>query len=223
MKFKIKIKDLSSVDEIPSYWTEADYIILLEKMDFPGAKDAKKENLRELLMMAITDFEPSEAAAIILDYKLSEQLNEGQIQQISHDMLIDKIAEEYPKIELQATLYHINQLLYKAFNGKFPNTKASIIEMAIQPIDEANQMPITKEMVLKLLSPAFSDRNLIKRLFGEKLESDAPFEEAEGIVWDLKSKGSGNYELLTSSYWIGEEDIVKDEYEAEWSEEEEDE
>jgi hypothetical protein len=45
--------------------------------------------------MAITDFEPNEAA-IVLDYKLSDSLNEGQIQQISNDMLIDKISEEYP-------------------------------------------------------------------------------------------------------------------------------
>jgi hypothetical protein len=40
--------------------------------------------------MADTDFEP-ESAAIVLDYKLSDSLNEGQIQQISNDMLIDKI------------------------------------------------------------------------------------------------------------------------------------
>jgi hypothetical protein len=41
---------------------------------------ALKENLSELLSMAITDFEPNEAAAIVLDYKLSDSLNEGQIQ-----------------------------------------------------------------------------------------------------------------------------------------------
>jgi hypothetical protein len=62
--------------------------------------------------MAITDFEPNEAAAIVLDYKLSDSLNEGQIQQISNDMLIDKISEEYPET-MQAPLYHINQLLLK--------------------------------------------------------------------------------------------------------------
>jgi hypothetical protein len=44
---------------------------------------------------------------------LSDSLNEGQIQQISNDMLIDKISEEYPEIAMQAPLYHINQLLLK--------------------------------------------------------------------------------------------------------------
>jgi hypothetical protein len=33
--------------------------------------------------MAISDYEPHEAAAIVLDYKLGEELNEGQIEQIS--------------------------------------------------------------------------------------------------------------------------------------------
>jgi hypothetical protein len=39
---------------------------------------------------------------------LSDSLNEGQIQQISNDMLIDKISEEYPDSDA-GPLYHINQ------------------------------------------------------------------------------------------------------------------
>src|SRR5690606_24531077 len=109
------------------YWTPQDYIQLLEKFNFPDAASASPDSLAELLAMAITDFEPNEAAAIMLEYKLSEQLNEGQIQQISNDMLLDKISEEYPDITLHAPLFHINQLLYKAFNGKFPNAKATLI------------------------------------------------------------------------------------------------
>jgi hypothetical protein len=97
---------------------------------------ALKENLSELLSMAITDFEPNEAAAIVLDYKLSDSLNEGQIQQISNDMLIDKISEEYPEIAMQAPLYHINQLLFKAYNGKFPNAKATVMEFSVMPSKE---------------------------------------------------------------------------------------
>jgi hypothetical protein len=85
--------------------------------------------------MAITDFEPNEAAAIVLDYKLSDSLNEGQIQQISNDMLIDKISEEYPEIAM-APLYHINQLLFKAYNGKFPNAKATVMEFSVMPSKE---------------------------------------------------------------------------------------
>jgi hypothetical protein len=48
---------------------------------------------------------------------LSDSLNEGQIQQISNDMLIDKISEEYPEIAMQAPLYHINQLLKRTMEN----------------------------------------------------------------------------------------------------------
>ena len=122
MKYKISIEKVSNVDEIREYWTKEDYIQLLKKFDFPDAEDSDPENLRELLFMAISDFEPSEAALLVLDYQLGEQLSEGQIEQISNDMLIDTVCEEYPEMELQAPLFHVNQLLFKAFNGKFPSS-----------------------------------------------------------------------------------------------------
>jgi hypothetical protein len=79
--------------------------------------------VRRFSYLHFTDFEPNEAAAIVLDYKLSDSLNEGQIQQISNDMLIDKISEEYPEIAMQAPLYHINQLLLKRTMENFQMRK----------------------------------------------------------------------------------------------------
>jgi hypothetical protein len=66
----------------------------------------------------------------VLDYKLSDSLNEGQIQQISNDMLIDKISEEYPEIAMQV-LYIISINAFKAYNGKFPNAKATVMEFSV--------------------------------------------------------------------------------------------
>ncbi len=101
-------------------------------------------NIEEILFMAISDFEPEEAATIVLNYKLSDFLNDNQIEQISHEMLIDKISEEYADISLHHQLFNINQLLYKAYNGTFPNAKATIVDFEIQPNEN-----ITKETVLK--------------------------------------------------------------------------
>jgi hypothetical protein len=56
-------------------------------------QELKKKNL-PVMEMAISDYEPNEAAEIVLAYKLGEELNEGQIEQISHNMLIDKVCEE---------------------------------------------------------------------------------------------------------------------------------
>ena len=60
-----------------------------------------------------------------------------------------------------------------------------------------------------------SDRNLIKRLFTEKLESAESFEEAEGIIWKLENKGS-QYKIYTSEYWISSQDFALSEIETEF-------
>ncbi|MCL6257567.1 hypothetical protein M3O96_00600 [Aquiflexum sp. TKW24L] len=223
MKFQIKITSFKTIDEVQEYWSTADYIQLLDLFGFPDAGAADEDSLRELLMMAITDYEPNEAAAIVLEYKLSEDLNKGQIEQISNDMLLDKIAEEYPEISLHGTLFHVNQLLYKAFNGKFPNIKASQFECTITPQDKDGKIEITKEAALKLLDEGLSDSNLIKRLFGDKMTGNIPFPEAESILWNLDSKDGTNLKVLTSEYWLSQDDLIADEFEGDYEESEEEE
>jgi hypothetical protein len=221
MKFQIKINSFKTLDEVSDYWSKADYIELLGLFGFPDAESSDEDSLRELLMMAITDYEANEAAAIVLEYKLSDDLNKGQIDQISNDMLLDKIAEEYPEINLHGTLFHINQLLYKAFNGKFPNTKASQFECTITPLGKEEEIELTKEVSLKLLSEGLSDSNLIKRLFGDKVTGATPFPEAEDILWDLETTDGQNFKILTSEYWLSQDDLVAEEFEGNYEKPEE--
>jgi hypothetical protein len=215
MNYKLIITNISTIEEIENYWTNSDFVSLLEKFDFPDANTIKPENLQEMLFMAIQDFEPNEAANIVLTYKLSEVLNEGQIDQISNDMLLDKVSEEYPDIFLHATLFSINQLLFKAYNGKFLNTKASKLSLDIVP-SSGGEIEMNKEIALKLLTNGLAERSLIKRLFADQLAGNDTFEEANGIVWYLNSKGEHSYDLITSEYWLGREDIASPEFEAEY-------
>ena len=207
MKFNIKINSLKTVDEITDYWTTDDYLQLLEKFNFPDAGTAKKETLHELLLMAITDFEPKEAAVIVLTHKLGNLLTEGQIEQISNDMLIDTVCEEYPEIALQYVLFNCNQLLYKAFNGTFPSANATLIDCSITPKDAKANIKITKEILLKLFSNGISNRNILKRLFGAQMDENASFPEAEGIVWELKSKDNSNFTVITSANLLKDADF----------------
>lgn len=214
MNYKIELKRVDTVDEVEGYWKSDDYVQLLEKFNFPDAATIMKENLEEMLAMAISDFEPNEAAEIVLTYKLADELSEGQIQQISHNMLIDKVCEEYPEIHLHARLYHVNQLLYKAFNGKFPSAKASVVHFSITPDKDDLEKVLTKENVLKLLNNGLSDRNLIKRLFDDQMTQNIPFPTAEGIVWELNTVDNLNYSLVTSENWINKEDFISSEFES---------
>ena len=214
MNFKVTITDIKSTEELENSWSNNDYRNLLELYDYPDAATIKDAELKEYLFMAISDFEPSDAASILLTYKLSEELNEGQIDSLSHEMLLDKISEEYPVIELHVTLFNINQLLYKAYNGTFLNAKATILDFELVETNGDSQ-EITKEIVLKSLVHGLTPSALLIRLFEEQLKSDTIFTEAEGILWDLKSTGTNSYQLTTSSYWLNKEDFALGEFEAE--------
>ena len=209
MNYHIIINSVKSVEEFKEAWTNADYIELLELFGFPDGKNAKPEELKELLFMAISDFEGHEAAAIMLDYKLSDHLNEGQIDQMSHDMLLDKISEEYSDISLHHELFNINQLLHAAYNGTFPNAKATVIEFEISPNTD-----VTKEVMLKALSVTLANNSVIKRLFSDQLAGKEAFDEAEDIVWELKPTGDKSYIMTTSEYWISRDEFKDAEFDA---------
>ncbi|MDX1760685.1 MAG: hypothetical protein R3218_00880 [Christiangramia sp.] len=214
MKYIMTIEEVQTVDEIKEFWTNEDYVQLLEKFDYPNADDTGSESLRELLFMAITDFEPSEAAGVVLKYKLGEKLTEGQIDQISNDMLQDKVCEEYPEMELQAPLFHINQLLFKAYNGKFPSSNATIIKCLITFQDEPEKS-LDKELILRILNDGLSDRNIVKRLFEEQLKGNLEFPEAENIIWDLQNPEKDKYRIITSGNLIKKDEIISSEWEGE--------
>ncbi len=213
MNYSVKILNVSTVNELESYWSDTDRKQLLELFGFTDIKNAKSGEIKELLLMAITDYEADEAARMLLNYKLGEVLNEGQIQSISHEMMEDKVAEEYPDPALHFDLFNINQLLYKAYNGKFPNTEATILELELKALEE-EASEINKEVFTKILSQGLSEENIINRLYPDQVAGKAEFEDANKIIWQINDKGNGLYELTTSKYWIAKEDVAKVEYEA---------
>jgi len=212
MKYFLTINDVKTTDELDRAWNNDDYKELLARFEYPDAEQLKPSELKEYLFLAISDFEPNEAAAILLDYKLSDVLAKGQIENLSHEMLRVKVFENYSDIDLHHDLFNINQLLYQAYNGKFPKGEVNIVQFEIK--GEANAPEeITKETALKALSCGLSENNLLNRLLGDQLEGRTAFPEAEGIVWDLQNKGRHVYSMTISEKWLTKNDFTKQEYE----------
>lgn len=212
MNYTVKINGIKAVDELTGAWTNDDLTELLKRFNYEDADKVSPNELRDYLYLAIADYEPNEAAAILLDYRLSESLSEGQIDNMSNEMEREKVAENYSDIYIHRNLFDINQLLFKAYNGKFPNSKATRVEFEAKET-MGHGVEFTKEIALKALRGSLSDRSLVCRLFGDHLETDVAFPEAEGIVWELNDKGNHQYEVVTSENWISEEDFVNEEYE----------
>jgi hypothetical protein len=217
MNFTIRLEKIKSVEKIEGYWTKEDYINLLELFDYEDASSLPETDLLEMLTMAISDFEPEEAAEIILRYKLKGILKEGQIQNLSHEMLEDKVAEQYSDLSLHYPLFCINQFLYEVYNGKFPNTLASVIDIELS---FKSKTDITKEIVLRTISDLLSERSLLKRLFDEQLDSENELKDANSIIWELKPLGENRFQFITSDYWLNKEDFEKDEFSGLLSDEE---
>jgi len=128
-------------------------------------------------------------------------------------MMEDKVAEEYPEPELHFDLFNINQLLFKAFNGTFPNTEASIIGIEIDK-EDLGALEMTEEIMTKLVSGCLTEKSIIKRLYSEQIEGKVPFDDASKFIWTLTKMNDSKYELITSRYWIEKEDIIETEYES---------
>lgn len=211
---KVEILEAKTLNELDSYWTNEDYKALLIEFDFPEADDIKEENLKEMLFMAISDFEPNEAAHAVLTYKLSDKLNEGQIDSISHEMTNDKVAEEYPEPSLHYDLFNINQLLYKAYNGTFPNTEATLLKFNLLD-DDGIEIGEDRETLAKVIAGGLKESCLVKRLFANQLEANEEFKDAHKFIWTVDIQEKNKYQVLTSKYWISKEDIAGSEYDIE--------
>ena len=212
MKYKVKINSVKTVDELEGAWSTKDFIALLEKFGYTDATKLNQNELRDYLFMAITDFDPVEAAAILIDYKLSEVLTEGQTDHLSQEMFRVKVAENHSDIYIHKILFNINQLLYKAYNGKFPYTRANVVEFEMRP-EPDEETELTKETVLKALSISLSESSLLNRLLKDQTEGKVAFPEAEGILWDLQNKGNDQYQMITSEKWLNKDDFENLEYE----------
>jgi hypothetical protein len=215
MKFNITITKAKLVDEFLEHWSNDDYRQLLEAFEFEEAANVVESELREMLFLAMSDREPDESARIVLNYKLGDALNEGQIDQISHEMLLDKISEEYADINYHHELFHINQLLHKAYNGNFPSAKASILEFELKPLkNEKVEVEVDKTFALRALSAGIIERAVLRRLFDDQLAGEKDFPEAEAIVWEFKDLGEDQYRLITSEYWLDQTDFETGEFES---------
>ena len=212
MKIQMKITDLKKVSELDFYWKNSDYKNLLKEFGYPDVEEIAETEILDYLFLAILDFKPAEAAAVILTYKMSDKLNDGQIQNMANEMLLDTLAEEYPDPALHFDIFNINQFLRKAYNGSFPDTEATIITAEIHGMEDDE---MTKEILIKAVSHGLRESNLVKRLYGDQLNGNVPFDDAGKVIWHFRKLSENKVEIITSNYLIAREDFGLMEFETE--------
>ena len=211
MKHQCSIANIKSSHSVDGFWNDKHISALLdlfEAGDCSGMSDAEK---KEMLQMGITDNKPEESAEIILNYIFDGRLNERQTHQMAHDMLEEDLSQEYPEIAYHHELFQINQLLFEAYNGKFPNSTVSIVNIEIDGLNELKVYSSSR--ILNILSGALSENCVLNRLYEDQLKENVEFKDANSIVWKNENTAPGKYTIITSSYWIDREDFELSEYE----------
>ncbi len=217
--FTIERLSFRHLAALPNAWQNTDYLALLTQLDYDNPEAIAPAELREMCQLALTDLEPAAAAEIVLAYLAGEQLTEGQVSQLAHQMQTEKLWEENPKLELHPQFFNATQLLYDAYNGKFPHPQAvefTVKITAAAPADLALLDHAPAASLLRLLAPGLSDRALLHRLFGDQL-AGGEFPEAAAILWQFtpseQTATSVVYDIISSDYWL-EDFKFADTYEA---------
>jgi len=218
-KFTVERLSFTSLTELPNSWQSQDYKALLVKMNYDNPDEINEAELKDMCLMSFTDLEPREAAEIVLGYLFPEQLNAGQIENLSHQMLTEKLWEENPELPLHEGFYKATELLYTAYNGTFPRAQAVQFQVKCTA-EQAEDMAVFAEApeapLLRLLAQGLPDNALINRLFSTQL-AGPNFEEAKSIIWELTpSKPEANsvtFDVISSTSWL-EDFKYADVYEA---------
>ena len=218
-KFTVERLTFATLTELPNTWQNADYKALLVKMNYDNTDAISEAELKEMCLMSFTDLEPREAAEVVLAYLYPVELNSGQIENLAHQMLTEKLWEENPELPLHKGFYQATQLLHDAYNGTFPATKAVEFQVKVTAENPADLAVFADEPaapLVRLLAPGLPDNALINRLFSSQVEGDK-FEEAKSMLWQLTTKEktdtSITFAVVSSAYWL-EDFKYADTYEA---------
>lgn len=206
--YKVEIVDFETILALPNFWDKQKYKELLDVLEYGDISEIPDAELKDMCYMAIADNEPEEAAKLVLKYLFSDRLNEGQIDNLSNEMREEKMWEEYAEIGYHEDLFNTGQILYDAFNGKFPHPEAVEFEVKItsnKVTDLLVNNQITDAALIRLLAQGMPENTLINRLFTEQLSSES-FEEAENIIWQsetiIKAENEVLVKVISSKYFF---------------------
>lgn len=208
IRFTLEPLKFENVQELPNAWNDDSYKKLLDTMEYGDTSDLSSQELKEMCLLSLSDNEPDEAAKIVLQYVFGERLNKGQIDNISHEMVDEKMWEEYAELSMHEEFFNATQLLYEAYNGKFPHPEAVRFKIKLSFKDKEHMKVFdknTEAALIRVLVQGMPENTLIHRLFDEQLE-DGDFTDAKDIIWQYKreaaEENSAIFEIISSTYWF---------------------
>lgn len=231
-EFNVEILSFLKISEIENVWMADDYIALLSMMDIAENElgGMSESELKEMCLMSLNDFEHHESARFLLTHIFKDEITEGKIDQLSHQMIENKLWEEHSDSAYHWSLFNAYGLLRKAYNGIFkePTGVKFTIKITANKNDSFDTFDSSLHAVIvRLLSNGLDEDAILNRLYEEQI-SGRNFPDAKNILWILKAisitEKERQYEITSSDLWFGElEEVVRFDAKAHPDVEEEDE
>jgi hypothetical protein len=211
-EFNVSVVSFVKISEIENSWKTEDYKALLSMMDIDedelgGMTEAE---VREMCLMSLNDFEHHESAKFLLKHIFDDEITDGKIDQLSHQMVEGKLWEEHADSAYHHKLFNAYELLRKAYNGVFkePTGVKFTIKITSKKTDSFEIFePSLQAVIVRLLSKGLNETAILNRLYEEQLTGDS-FPDAENILWILKeisiTENERQYEITSSDLWFGE-------------------
>jgi len=211
-EFNVEILTLKKISEIENAWMADDYKALLSMMDI--AEDELggmgKSELKEMCLMSLNDFDHHESAKFLLTYIFKDEITEGKIDQLSHQMVEAKLWEEHADPAYHTSLFNAYGLLREAYNGIFKEPTGVKFTIKITANDKDSFeifKPSLHAVIVRLLSTGLNEAAILNRLYEEQISGES-FPDAKNLLWELKeiskNEKEHQYEITSSDLWFGE-------------------
>ena len=197
------------IQRLQNSWSIDDYKSLIDL--FGGdERSIDPSEAEETLEMLIAENKVEDSAMEVLKYTLGDKLSSPDLKMVAEEMKDGKMWEDYLKIAHQAEIFKVNQLLYRAYEGKVPKGEAIILDLKVYSSDDniisflAQKDPAALLHIIKTGSG--SDSKLIHQFGAKNYENSIRM--AKYILWHIGvNKVSPNeiyLKLTSSSYWFEE-------------------
>lgn len=207
--FDVEILKFSNLLEIEGAWKASDFAALLDEMEFGDTSQMADTELREMCIMSLQDQEPDEAAYLVLKHVIGSDLKDSQIRNMSHEMLTEKLWEEYVDPAFHERLFNVGSVLYAALPRAFPKPDAVRVNLKVTATDtpswQSLNPSLTEALIVRILADGMERDAVLHRLYGEQLKGTS-FSNAEEIVWIVETQPEGESGLIMnvtgSGYWL---------------------
>lgn len=219
--FDVSVVSVKDIFDMPGSWLDDDYRQLLTQLEVDEVDDVYGDDLLDMTVMALQDFETDDAADAVLAHKLGKRISSGARGNIIQDLVDDQRPwEEAADITLHAPIFAASVLLQKAFPKTFsrPDMMQVILEVNAVTPEAAEQLSQKPEaaFVARMLADALSENCILERLFDEQLLGNS-FPEAEGIIWHaefvdhpIAQQGSATLVIYSSDHWLKGIETISD-------------